>query len=121
GQVLSAADAVLVSLAGGPDLTMAEINRVMEQINRQCENAHIIMGAGIQEALAGRLSVTLVASRHGEREERAPSRMVNAAQKDTSDAAHSQEREIFNPPATPRPASRFVAPPPALTPQQTEQ
>jgi len=32
-------------------MTMTEVNRVMEQINRQCENAHIIMGAGIQEAL----------------------------------------------------------------------
>ena len=54
GQSLAEADAVLVSLAGGPDMTMAEINRVMEQINRQCENAHIIMGAAIQERSGGK-------------------------------------------------------------------
>ena len=78
GQSLAEADTVLVSLTGGPDMTMAEVNRVMEQINRQCENAHIIMGAGIQESYAGRLSVTLVASRQNEnvrgREERQPAR-----------------------------------------------
>jgi cell division protein FtsZ len=120
GQVLAEADAVLVSLAGGPDMTMAEINRIMEQINRQCESAHIIMGAGIQEALAGKLSVTLVASRQDTRQERAPSRPAQAGQKDGLDA-QAQEREIVNPPAAQRPPSRYVPPAPALTPQQKEE
>lgn len=117
GQVLAEADAVLVSLAGGLDLTMAEINRVMEQINRQCENAHIIMGAGIQETFAGRLSVTIVASRQKdeERETRSAS-----SQKELAAAALAQEQEICNPTAATRPASRYVPPAPTLTPQQTE-
>ena len=63
GAALGEADALLVSLMGGPSLTMAEVNRVMDQINRQCENAHLIMGAAIEEALGDRLTVTLVASR----------------------------------------------------------
>lgn len=63
GEALNEADALLVSLMGGPSLTMAEVNRVMDQINRQCENAHLIMGAAIEEALGDRLTVTLVASR----------------------------------------------------------
>lgn len=63
GAALGEADALLVSLMGGPSLTMAEVNRVMEQINRQCENAHLIMGAAIEEELGDRLTVTLVASR----------------------------------------------------------
>jgi len=45
GRALAEADAVLVSLMGGRELTMAEVNRVMEQIGRQCEHAQIIMGA----------------------------------------------------------------------------
>jgi len=109
---------VRVSLAGGRDMTMAEVNRVMEQINRQCENAHIIMGAGIQEAFAGKLSVTLVASRQNGREERKPGR---PGQKEAMEGAEAQEKEIVNPTVTPRPASRYVAPAPALTQQQTEQ
>ncbi len=63
GTALGEADALLVSLMGGLSLTMAEVNRVMEQINRQCENAQLIMGAAIEEALGDRLTVTLVAAR----------------------------------------------------------
>ncbi len=63
GAALGEADALLVSLMGGPALTMAEVNRVMEQINRQTDNAHLIMGAAIEEALGDRMTVTLVASR----------------------------------------------------------
>jgi cell division protein FtsZ len=63
GSALGESDALLVSLMGGPALTMAEVNRVMEQINRQTDNAHLIMGAAIEEELGDRLTVTLVASR----------------------------------------------------------
>jgi cell division protein FtsZ len=117
GQVLADADAVLVSLAGGPDMTMAEINRVMEAINRQCENAHIIMGAGIQEAMAGRLSVTLVASRPKARDEK-PTQPLPPGQKNLPEGAH--EQEICNPTAAPRPASRYVPPAPSLSVEQRE-
>ena len=121
GQTLAEADAVLVSLAGGPDLTMAEVNRVMEKINRQCENAHIIMGAGIHESYTGRLSVTLVASRPKARDERRASRASSAGQKEAAEATQNQEHEIYNPTPAPRPASRYVPPAPTLSAQQTEQ
>ncbi|MBI5799552.1 MAG: cell division protein FtsZ [Verrucomicrobia bacterium] len=67
GAALGEADALLVSLMGGPSLTMAEVSRVMDQINRHCENAHLMMGAAIEEALGERLTVTLVASRRSSR------------------------------------------------------
>jgi cell division protein FtsZ len=111
GQVLAEADAVLVSFAGGPDLTMAEINRVMEQINRQCENAHIIMGAGIYEAFAGRLSVTLVASRANEHDERARSNAQDGL-------SAAREQEIANPTNTRRPGQRHLPPAPELSEEQ---
>jgi len=107
---------VLVSLSGGPDVTMTEVNRVMEQINRQCENAHIIMGAGIHEELAGKLSVTLVASRAKAREERTATRP-----KTGMEIADAHEKEIANPMPAQRPASKFVPPAPELTAQQTAQ
>src|SRR5206468_3919942 len=62
GHALAESAGVLVSITGGPSLTMAEVNRIMEQINRQCEQAHLILGAAIDETLGDRLSVTLVAS-----------------------------------------------------------
>ena len=64
GRALAEADAVLVSLMGGKDLTMADVNRVMEQIGRCCERAQIIMGAAVDAEMKGRLSVTLIAARN---------------------------------------------------------
>jgi cell division protein FtsZ len=64
GRALAESDVVLVSLMGGKDLTMAEVNRVMEQIGRHCENAQIIMGAVVDEELKNRLSVTVIAAKN---------------------------------------------------------
>jgi cell division protein FtsZ len=63
GRALAESEAVLVSLMGGRELSMAEVNRVMEQITRQCERAQIIMGAAVDETLKGRLCVTVIAAK----------------------------------------------------------
>ena len=64
GRALMEADALLISVMGGKDLTMAEINRIMEQINRHCERAQVIMGASIDPEMKNRLSVTLIAAKN---------------------------------------------------------
>ena len=110
GQALTEAASVLVSIVGGPDLTMAEVNRVMEQINRQCESAHIIMGAAIEESFAGKISLTVVASKRAPAE---PSDEMMAG-------APELERQFVDPQSTMRPPSRFVAPAPATTVEATE-
>jgi len=61
-QVLAEATSMLVCIAGGPGLTMTEVSRIMEQINRHCEHAHIILGAAVDDDLEDTLSVTLLAS-----------------------------------------------------------
>jgi cell division protein FtsZ len=63
GQMLAEADALMIGILGGPDLTMAEVNRVMEQINRHCEHAQVVMGAAIDEAFRDRLAVSVIAAR----------------------------------------------------------
>jgi cell division protein FtsZ len=110
GLALSEAASVLVSLVGGPDLTMAEVNRVMQQIGRLCEGAHIIMGAAIEETFAGKIAVTVVASKRppAEHEENA------------SAGALEMERQLIDTQSTSRPPSRFVAPAPAATAENTE-
>jgi cell division protein FtsZ len=62
GQGLAETAGALVSIAGA-NLTMSEVTRIMEQVTRHCEQAHVIMGASIDESFGDRLSVTLVASR----------------------------------------------------------
>jgi cell division protein FtsZ len=110
GQALSEAASVLVSIVGGPDLTMADVNRVMEQINRQCEGAHIIMGAAIEDSFAGKISLTVVASK------RPPAERAD----ELNASAPELERQFVDTQSTNRPPSRFVAPAPTTTAEATE-
>ena len=67
GRALAESDAVLVSLTAGKDLTMAEVNRVMEQVKRQCSQAQIIMGAAVDGTIKEKLCVTIIAAKqHGQ-------------------------------------------------------
>jgi cell division protein FtsZ len=119
GQALTEAGGVLVCIAGGADLTMAEVNRVMEQVSRQCEHAHIIMGAAIDPEMGDRLSVTLLASRGGVGAESliaAPGPAMSSGNFPVNLSQH-----LFGAGPAPRPAPRFVPPPPSLTTEQTEQ
>ena len=120
GQTLAEADAVLVSLVGGPDLTMTELNHVMEQINRYTENAELIVGAAVADEFQGRLGLTLVASRRGQKTK-------GTSAKDGAEhlPAHPEgteiENQFFGANPAPRPASRFVAPAPELSEEKTRQ
>jgi cell division protein FtsZ len=126
GQALGEAEDVLVSLVGGPDLSMADIRRVMEAIQRQSEHAHLIFGAAIDPGFAECLAVTLVASRRGpemtqtEARPAAPSRRVEPSPRSMGDAPELGT-QLLNPEPSNRSASRFVAPPPELTPERAEQ
>lgn len=120
GELLGESDSILVSLAGGADLTMAEVNRVMAEINGHCENAHVIFGAAIDEAFVNRLSVTIVASGRKEHEEKtsAPTTNIRHSAASTSQESDSQ---LLNSNSTSRPPSRIVAPAPELTDEKKEQ
>jgi cell division protein FtsZ len=63
GRALADSAAVLVSLLAGKDLTMAEVNRVMEQVKRQCGHTQIIMGAAVDADLKNKLCVTIIAAK----------------------------------------------------------
>jgi cell division protein FtsZ len=127
GQILSEADSVLISVLAGPDLTIAEVNRIMEQINRHCENAHLIMGAAIEQSFSERLAVTLIAS-CGAQTEAAPAAEGGARMPlpdGPRDNAPGNDAEIETPFLRPRrserPPSRFLPPPPALSEEQLQQ
>ncbi len=102
GKVLIESEAVLVSLTGGPDLTMTEVNRVMEQINGHCPQAQVIMGAAIEENFHERLAITLVVTRRGA-----------AAKKVSPDADETDS--VREPETAARPQSRLVPPPPEIS------
>ncbi|MEN9576074.1 MAG: hypothetical protein RL514_3929 [Verrucomicrobiota bacterium] len=113
GVALGEADALLVSLMGGPNLTMAEVNRVMEQINRQCENAHLMMGAAIEEALGDRLTVTLVASRRRAPAAALPTAVVPAPVESAPESRADSDFDLLGAAIAAKPVVRS----PALSPE----
>jgi cell division protein FtsZ len=115
GQVLIESDAVLVSLVGGPDLTLVEIDKMMEPLKRQCENAHIIFGAAIDEKFTHRLSVTVIASR------RNPEKAKPATSAPDTSASKAPSLHFLDTTAGERPPSRLAPPPPEMTSEQKEQ
>ncbi len=125
GRLLAEADAVLVSLNGGPGLSLKEVNQVMEQINRLAENAQVIMGATIDPALADRLAVTLVAARRPA-PEAALTRPSAPAEEAGPPAAEFPTREAelgatrFGGSPAPRLGQRYAPPPPELSPEEAQ-
>jgi len=118
GQVLREAEAVLVSVVGGRDLAMAEVNRVMEQVNQHCENVPVVMGAAVDESFADRLAVTLLASRR--RSPAGPALESAEVSSEGSDLPSRRcetdlESQLLSPTTTLRPHSRMVAPPPEMS------
>ena len=111
GRALAESGAMLVSLMGGKDLTMAEVNRVMEQIGCHCERAQIIMGAAVDETLKNRLSVTVIAARQN------PVAMELPPLGGAGDSSETMTARGM----TARPGSRCGSPSPGLTPEQREQ
>jgi cell division protein FtsZ len=62
GDVLAKAEGLLVSVLGGPDLTLADVQKAVDPITRHASRAHVIMGAAIDEAYRGKLAVTVIAA-----------------------------------------------------------
>lgn len=122
GQALATAEAVVVSINGGPDLSMADVNRVMEQINRQCETAQVLMGATVDAASQERLHVTIIATRRGAE----PASQAEAATDVPPARAEAREtaeaKGEFLQLITPaRARARLAPPPPVRLPEQMEQ
>ncbi len=115
GQLLSEADAVLISLTSGPDLTMTEVNRVMKEIHTRCEHAQVMMGAAIDESYRERLAVTVIAAKKG-----ADAPAMEAPSRNPSRPEGLDQQLLGRRPES-RPTSRFVPPAPSLPQDKMEQ
>ncbi|MCX6966230.1 MAG: cell division protein FtsZ [Verrucomicrobia bacterium] len=63
GRMLSDCETVLVQVSGGPDLTLDEVQLLMEEFNRfVSDHTRILFGAAVDPELAGRLAVTVLSS-----------------------------------------------------------
>ncbi len=122
GKALAESDAVLVSLTGGPDLTMAEVHRVMEHINGKCERAQVVMGAAIDEAFRERLAITLIAVRRGVTHvEKSDSPELEQSPAEPRLSSDSLANHLLNQEDGVRTHSRFVPPAPSMPQEKMEQ
>src|SRR5262249_46302198 len=63
GKMLGEAQAVLVHIAGGPGMTLTEVEIVMQELNRHVEDhTQILFGTSVDGKMGDRLSVTLISS-----------------------------------------------------------
>lgn len=108
GRLLRDAEALLISIMGGPDLTMAEVDRVVKELSQADEQTNVIVGAAIDPQFTDRLSVTVIAARHNRDIESAAGR----------NRPEELDAQLLPRVDQPRHNSRFVPPPPALTPEQ---
>ncbi len=127
GGRLRTAESLLVGVVAGPDLTMAEINRVAEGLRRECEGAEIVLGANVDTTLGDGMAVTVISTQRrpaGTAPAAAETPALPTVAKDRLLGATGDdlETDFFrrNPPS-PRPPSKFVAPPPELTEEQRHQ
>ena len=119
GAALAGAEAALVSIVGGPDLTLADVNRVMEQIKEQCPRAQVMMGAVVDEKFRDHLALTVIATRNmAQGENKSPTIRLKAPV--GNDESPEFETELLRHSGTKKSSSRHMAPPPNLSADQRE-
>lgn len=100
GALLKDAQTVLVHLSGGEDLTLFEIELLMQRLQKFVpENAHVLFGAAIDPAMGDSLSITLISA--------LPEDSLSMAPRESL-SPHSQENPILDP-------SQGFTPPPVKT------
>src|SRR5262249_12666858 len=63
GKMLSDAQAILVQIAGGPGMTLTEVEIVMQELNRHVEDhTQILFGTSVDGKMGDRMSVTIISS-----------------------------------------------------------
>src|SRR5205085_12280546 len=104
-------------------LCMADVKRIMEEINRRSDNAHLVMGATIAESWQSRIGLTLIASRKAlpEPGPAFPTDRLESAAAFPLSAGSESDTRLLGPAEAECGASRFVPPPPASTPENVQQ
>jgi len=90
GALLKDAQTVLVHLSGGEDLTLYEIELLMQRLQKYVpEKAHVLFGAAIDPAMKDSLSVTLISA--------LPEDHLRSAPREALSPTHRQDEEMLAP------------------------
>ncbi|MDB5571567.1 MAG: ftsZ, partial [Hyphomicrobiales bacterium] len=107
---------LLISITGGNDLTLYEVDEAASRIRQEVdEEANIILGATFDESLDGIVRVSVVATGI---DQPANARELNAAETRIAEVAQKLRAQAH---AAPRPVEQFQPPVQAAAPQHAEQ
>lgn len=124
GKAIAGAETVMVSVVGGSQVRITEVNHLMQELAQHAREAPHIMGVSKYASLGDRLAVMVVAARPA-RAESGGSGGSKSSKTPGLTASTEDEPELdtqfLHKQTTARPGSRFVPPAPQLTPQQQDQ
>jgi cell division protein FtsZ len=125
GKMLSDARHVLVQIAGGPGMTLTEVEIVMQELGRHVEDhTQILFGTSVDGKMGNRLSVTLITSIPSKNAEvPAPAPVMHGPAAFVPAPPPLVESQVANsPPAppVPAPATEYATPPPVEAPVPDE-
>lgn len=84
GALLQETQSVLLHLCGGEDLTLFEVELLMQHLQKHVpEKAQLLFGAAIDPAMGGSLSVTLISALPEESLSKAPRKSISQAEDDS--------------------------------------
>jgi cell division protein FtsZ len=118
---LQQAAATAVCILGGPTLARAQVNRIMEQLQRQCDTASVLMGAAIMPALGDTLLVGLLVPQNDSTADASDSDHDRAAEPAPRGRGEELRDQLVNRVEPTRRHSRFVPPPPTVPPERMAQ
>lgn len=110
---LQQAEAVGVCVLGGPGMTIREVSRVMEQIQKHSQGAPVLMGAAIHPAFDESLKVCLFLAQIAGMADVEHHRAGQGSSA-RGPVAAELSAHLLDPQSAPRPQSRFLPPPPDL-------
>lgn len=121
-QELSMIKTVLVGVAAGSDLGMNEVRQVVEHITSQFPEAQLLLGAALDETMGNQMEVLFlgtIGEKHSNEPPGSETKTAGTFQRH-SPAISTDSPGIWTEAKASRPRSRFVAPPPQLSPEEKE-
>lgn len=136
GAALASAKDVLIGVAGGDDLQIGEVERLLEALQSRCPSASFTVGASVDRALTGHLQVTAIATRPSDQASNpivgsgfaqnlpdaipSPVQAVGAGDPDSVPVDFNGEEFSKEPEIRPMADARFLPPPPELNIEQRQ-
>jgi cell division protein FtsZ len=131
GRMLADAEHILVQVAGGPGMTLSEVEILMQELGRHVrDHTQILFGTGVDGRMGNRLSVTIISSLMADEEQMAAPAAVTMKPEPVPDPAPAPVAT----PVVPEPVeeleevaafqsetARVIEPAPALEPEAIEE